>query len=735
MDENKTTITEDEEIKEAEDTAEEAVTDEQIPTQEISEEASEETTEEASEETPAETSEDDTPSGNEKKSPKKALAALFICAAVIILCAAVILAVGLLPQYTEAGDSVSVRADKLPLISELYTVDSDLTAIDTGTVGTHKVKLLLFGKIPLNTSVIVRDTTPPDVYLFDEVLIPRGTLPSPTDFIRSVNDSTSVQCEFASVPDTAADGSVEIIATDEGKNEVTVTGYYRVSDTLTDRSFEHGITPDFMKARLTSLFGIDALDLTGVNFDTCGSYRAWGYLDGMRCAIGVNINDTTPPLATVHSFDLLSGQSVDINEIVTDVEDISEVNIKCVPDLDFSKIGHTAYEIILEDEYGNNSSYTANINVHGVKSGIVVEAGTSADEFADTLSIVFGTGDGFPRLPVNFDPKRLDIGTHETELVGKYSNIPFEITVEDTIPPEFSLRRLTVYIGTMPSPEDLVVECKDATDVSFEFEYTPDVSRPGSLLVSIIATDSAGNTATRSTALKVSEDNVPPVIYGVKAITAYEGDTVSFRSGVYAIDDKDGRLTVKADTSAVNIYAPGTYYVTYTASDAEGNTASDTAPVTIKSVTAEAVNEKADKVLSGIITPSMSETEKARAIYDWCRKNLKYSTITSYLMGYFNKAAYSGFTKHYGNCYTYYAVASSLLTRAGIENTVIQRNDPKNPHYWNLVKVGGSWYHLDTCPQPAPHKLEVFLLTDSQLKTFTLDYYYKFAAGVYPATP
>lgn len=733
MDENKTTVAEEE--KETETPAAEAAPEEQVASGEDSEDASSEIPKGTDEETDEETSEDNTSTEDEKKPHKKAFWALIICAAVIILCAAVILGAGLIPQYTEAGDSVTLRAEKLPLISDLYTVDSDLTAIDTGTVGTHKVKLLLFGKIPLNATVTVRDTTPPSVFLFEEVLIPRNTLPSPSDFIRSVKDSTAVQCEFSSAPDTAADGSVEIIVTDEGKNEVTVTGRYRVSDTLTDRSFEHGITSDFVAARLTSLFEIDALDLTGVDFNTCGSYRAWGYFDGMRCAIGVNIDDTTPPLASVHSFDLLLGQSVDVSEIITDIEDISKVSVKSVPELDFSKIGHTAYEMLLEDEYGNTSSYTANINVHDVKSGIVVEAGTSAEEFADTVSILFGTGDGFPWLPGNFDPKRLDIGTYKTELLGKYSLIPFEITVEDTIPPEFSLRKLTVYIGTVPSPEDLVVECKDATDVSYEFEYTPDVSKPGSLLVTVIATDAAGNTATRSTALKVSEDNVPPVIYGVKAITAYEGDTVSFKSGVYAVDDKDGRLSVKADTSAVNIYAPGTYYVTYTVSDAEGNTASATAPVTIKSVTAEAVNERADKVLAEIITPYMNETEKARAIYDWCRKNLKYSTITSYLMGYFNKAAYSGFTKHYGNCYTYYAVASALLTRVGIENTVIQRNDPKNPHYWNLVKIGGSWYHLDTCPQPSPHKLEVFLLTDSQLKTFTLDYYYKFAAGVYPATP
>lgn len=104
-------------------------------------------------------------------------------------------------------------------------------------------------------------------------------------------------------------------------------------------------------------------------------------------------------------------------------------------------------------------------------------------------------------------------------------------------------------------------------------------------------------------------------------------------------------------------------------------------------------------------------------------------------MGYFNKAAYSGFTRHYGNCYTYYAVASALLTRAGIENIEIHRNSTTNPHYWNLVKMDGAWYHLDTCPQPAGHSLEVFLLKDAEVRAFSLAYYYNFDLTQFPATP
>ena len=134
----------------------------------------------------------------------------------------------------------------------------------------------------------------------------------------------------------------------------------------------------------------------------------------------------------------------------------------------------------------------------------------------------------------------------------------------------------------------------------------------------------------------------------------------------------------------------------------------------------------------------MTDREKARAIYDWCCENIKYSTLTSHLMGYYAKASYSGLTRHYGNCYTYYAVSSVLLTRAGITNIQIQRNSVTDPHYWNLVSIDGSWYHFDTCPQPPPNKLEVFLLTDSEVRAFSRNKvanYYNFSAENYPATP
>jgi transglutaminase/protease-like cytokinesis protein 3 len=188
----------------------------------------------------------------------------------------------------------------------------------------------------------------------------------------------------------------------------------------------------------------------------------------------------------------------------------------------------------------------------------------------------------------------------------------------------------------------------------------------------------------------------------------------------------------------VDITKVGKYSVIYTATDKAGNTATQSALVYVTGANEASLTLYADEILAVITTPGMTDTQKASAIYTWCVGHLRYSTSTSHLMGKYIEAAYSGFTKHIGNCYTYYAVASVLLSRAGIENIEIQRNNPHAPHYWNLVKIGGNWYHLDTCPKWKSHPIKAFLLTDWQVKQYSLyevEGYYSFDASLYPATP
>lgn len=131
------------------------------------------------------------------------------------------------------------------------------------------------------------------------------------------------------------------------------------------------------------------------------------------------------------------------------------------------------------------------------------------------------------------------------------------------------------------------------------------------------------------------------------------------------------------------------------------------------------LNNQCDKVLDSILSDSMSEYEKARAIYTWVENHIRYSGNTA--ENGWVSGAKTTLSSGKGNCYGYYSVSAALLTRAGLEN--LQVNEPDYSHYWNLVKVDGNWYHWDTT---AGWGGERFLLTDAQMDNYS---YYNASVG------
>lgn len=235
------------------------------------------------------------------------------------------------------------------------------------------------------------------------------------------------------------------------------------------------------------------------------------------------------------------------------------------------------------------------------------------------------------------------------------------------------------------------------------------------------------------------EDTQPPVISGAKDLTVAVGESLSYRTGVTVTDDGEEPVQLQVDASGVNLSEPGTYQAVYWAEDAAGNRAEVTVTVTVveavtvddadggetedvvetggEEITLERVNELADDILAEITTSGMSQREKALAIYNYVHNNIKYvgtSDKSSWLVG-----AYVGFTRGSGDCYNYFACSKALLTRAGIPNVDLTRVGGNSRHYWQLVDVGGGYYHFDACPHPNSYPLYSFLLTEEQVKAYT----------------
>lgn len=196
---------------------------------------------------------------------------------------------------------------------------------------------------------------------------------------------------------------------------------------------------------------------------------------------------------------------------------------------------------------------------------------------------------------------------------------------------------------------------------------------------------------------------------------------------VSAVDDRDGRVRVKADTGRINWKKSGTYKIYFTAEDKAGNVARSWAKVrVIVPGTAESI---ADQVLRSITRGSWSDERKARAVYRYVRGRLSYVHNASHKD--WRATAVRGLRYQSGDCYTYYSVSRLLLTRAGIPNVMINRDPtPRGMrHYWNLAYVKGGWYHFDTTPRN--RNASFCLWTDAQMFGYSSGYTFQFRRRSY----
>jgi hypothetical protein len=130
----------------------------------------------------------------------------------------------------------------------------------------------------------------------------------------------------------------------------------------------------------------------------------------------------------------------------------------------------------------------------------------------------------------------------------------------------------------------------------------------------------------------------------------------------------------------------------------EGTTQKSTVTMSFKyNHTKEQENElnfAVDTILNEIITDDMTDMEKIKAVNDYVVLKTQYS---------FNNesgvSVYSPYAIIKGNkavCQAYALFTYKMLDKLGFEVKYVIGNGLGEEHAWNLVKLDGQWYHLDT---------------------------------------
>lgn len=129
------------------------------------------------------------------------------------------------------------------------------------------------------------------------------------------------------------------------------------------------------------------------------------------------------------------------------------------------------------------------------------------------------------------------------------------------------------------------------------------------------------------------------------------------------------------------------------------------------------VNQEVERILETLIDSDMTEFEKVKAVNDYIVLNTKYSENTKASP----HSVYAILTEKKGVCQGYALLAYKMLNKLGFDVYYVTGTAGGIGHAWNLVKVDGKWYQLDTTwNDPVPDRksqvsYQYFLVTDKQL--------------------
>lgn len=115
----------------------------------------------------------------------------------------------------------------------------------------------------------------------------------------------------------------------------------------------------------------------------------------------------------------------------------------------------------------------------------------------------------------------------------------------------------------------------------------------------------------------------------------------------------------------------------------------------------KAVQSKVKDIISSVIKSNMKDYEKEAALHDYIVNNTKYDIrFSNGKMPKESYTAYGVLIDGVGVCQGYAQAMDRLLTSCGIENMMVtgEANDGSGwvGHAWNIVKIAGKYYELDT---------------------------------------
>lgn len=124
------------------------------------------------------------------------------------------------------------------------------------------------------------------------------------------------------------------------------------------------------------------------------------------------------------------------------------------------------------------------------------------------------------------------------------------------------------------------------------------------------------------------------------------------------------------------------------------------------------VDQKVPQIVSSVITPGMTDFQKAQALHDYV------CNIASYDYSLQKTSAYNILVDGKSVCRGYALLLYRLYKEAGLPAHIVVGTLKGESHAWNIVQLGGNWYHVDATNDDANNFLKFYGMSDSTAKSY-----------------
>ena len=266
-------------------------------------------------------------------------------------------------------------------------------------------------------------------------------------------------------------------------------------------------------------------------------------------------------------------KSMKPEDALKDLGDASEYTVKWLSEPAYGQAGVYDCSIELKDACGNGRTVKAQVTVLGAVDVLEHEMGQPRPVLKDFMVVERENAKLVTDLnDIAWD--ELGDSTVQIEFDGKtYSST---LRIVDTTAPVPDLVPLAVLPDAEPEASELAIGCEDATEVSYEFTSSPELSKVGTVGCTVKATDEAGNTAEAEGKILVCD-----------ALAEFEASNELLSESAVLAQLSEDYSGYKMETEPFMLNSLGAHAVTFTKGDSRivvGVTVKDTAAPTAEGI-------------------------------------------------------------------------------------------------------------------------------------------------------